>query len=81
MPAIGNMGLFLWLLVLLAIAWGLADYQLQSRIEAPPPAVVSKPSSARPAPPVADGATVDAASDPAAEDKPAAPAPPDPAKE
>jgi len=31
--------LFFLLLVLLAIAWGLADYQLQSRIEREPPPV------------------------------------------
>lgn len=31
------MGLFLWLIILLAIAWGVADFQLQSRIENPPP--------------------------------------------
>lgn len=33
------MGLFLWLIILLAIAWGVADFQLQSRIEAEPPPV------------------------------------------
>jgi hypothetical protein len=75
------MGLFLWLLVLLAIAWGLADYQLQSRIEAPPPPTVSKPVPAKPAPPVADASAADVVSDPPAEDKPAAPVPPDPAKD
>lgn len=38
------MGLFLWLIILLAIAWGLADFQLQSRIEQePPPAPTAKP--------------------------------------
>jgi len=31
------MALFLWLIILLAIAWGLANFQLQSRIEGPPP--------------------------------------------
>lgn len=40
------MALFLWLIILLAIAWGLADFQLQSRIEAPPPAAVPKSASA-----------------------------------
>ncbi len=38
------MALFLWLIILLAIAWGLADFQLQSRIEQePPPAPLAKP--------------------------------------
>jgi hypothetical protein len=38
------MALFLWLIILLAIAWGLADYQLQSRIDRePPPAPIVKP--------------------------------------
>jgi hypothetical protein len=67
------MALFLWLIILLSIAWGLADYQLQSRIEAPPPAVAPKPPPAPPVPPVADA--------PVAEDTPAAPAPPDPARD
>ncbi len=75
------MGLFLWLLVLLAIAWGLADYQLNSRIEVPPPATVSKALPAQPAPPVADAPTIDAVSNPSAEDKPEAPVPADPAKD
>jgi len=39
------MALFLLLIILLAVAWGLADYQLQSRIEqAPPPAPVTRPA-------------------------------------
>lgn len=72
------MGLFLWLLVLLAVAWGLADYQLNSRIEAPPPPTVSKPLPAKPAPPVADAPTIDASNNPSAEDTPV---PADPAKD
>ncbi|MDP1611797.1 MAG: hypothetical protein Q8M11_12145 [Sulfuritalea sp.] len=36
--------LFFMLIVLLAIAWGLADYQLQSHIDRqPPPVAVTKP--------------------------------------
>ena len=43
------MALFLWLIILLSIAWGLADYQLQSRIERePPPVPVTKPVPAAP---------------------------------
>jgi hypothetical protein len=75
------MGLFLWLLVLLAVAWGLADYQLNSRIEAPPPPTVSKPLPAKPLPPVVDPPAADATSDPATDDKPAAPVSIDPAKD
>ncbi|MDO8788044.1 MAG: hypothetical protein Q7J42_08235 [Sulfuritalea sp.] len=41
------MALFLLLIVLLAIAWGVADFQLQSRIErAPPPLPVPKAAPA-----------------------------------
>jgi hypothetical protein len=72
------MGLFLWLLVLLAVAWGLAEYQLNSRIEVPPPPTVSKPLPAKPAPPVADAPTIDASNNPSAEDTPV---PADPAKD
>ncbi|MCX7155387.1 MAG: hypothetical protein NTW45_02950 [Rhodocyclales bacterium] len=56
------MGLFLWLIILLAIAWGVADFQLQSRIEGPPPPlpvpkiVPAAPAPAEAAPPVV-GAT------------------------
>jgi hypothetical protein len=36
--------LFFMLIVLLALAWGLADYQLQSRIDRqPPPVAVTRP--------------------------------------
>ena len=43
------MALFLWLIILLSIAWGLADYQLQSRIERePPPTPVTRPVPAVP---------------------------------
>jgi len=39
--------LFLLLIILLAIAWGVADFQLQSRIErAPPPVPVPKSAPA-----------------------------------
>jgi hypothetical protein len=75
------MGLFLWLLVLLAVAWGLADYQLNSRIEVPPPPTVSKPLPAKPVSPVADAPASDASSDPATDDKPAAPVSIDSAKD
>jgi len=45
------MALFLWLIILLSIAWGLADFQLQSRIERePPPVPVTRPA----VPPKAD---------------------------
>lgn len=38
------MALFLLLIILLAIAWGLTDYQLQSRIDRePPPVAATKP--------------------------------------
>ncbi|MCX7150907.1 MAG: hypothetical protein NTY05_16180 [Rhodocyclales bacterium] len=41
------MALFLLLIILLAIAWGVADFQLQSRIErAPPPLPVPKAAPA-----------------------------------
>ena len=75
------MGLFLWLLVLLAVAWGLADYQLNSRIEVPPPPTVSKPLPTKPVSPVADAPAADETSDPAADDKPAAPVSIDSAKD
>ncbi len=75
------MGLFLWLLILLAVAWGLADYQLNSRIEAPPPPPVSKPLPTKPVSPVADAPATDAISDPATDDKPAAPVSIDSAKD
>lgn len=45
------MALFLLLIILLAIAWGVADYQLQSRVErAPPPLPVPKSAPAAPSP-------------------------------
>jgi hypothetical protein len=48
------MGLFLWLIILLAIAWGVADFQLQSRVEAEPqPAAMTRPVTAA-LPPQAD---------------------------
>lgn len=40
------MALFLLLIILLAIAWGVADFQLQSRIERPPPSPVPKAAAA-----------------------------------
>lgn len=43
------MGLLLWLIVLLAIAWGLADFQLRARIEDD----VQQQTASRPAPVVA----------------------------
>ncbi|MCX7167241.1 MAG: hypothetical protein NTV11_13330 [Rhodocyclales bacterium] len=52
------MGLLVWLILLLAIAWGVADFQLQSRIERePPPVPVTKrvpviPTKTNVAPPV-----------------------------
>jgi hypothetical protein len=49
------MVLLLFLIILLAIAWGVADFQLQSRIEGPPPAL-PVPKSAPAAPPPAEAA-------------------------
>jgi hypothetical protein len=60
--------LFFMLIVLLAIAWGLADHQLQSRIDhQPPPTAMTKPATV--VPPRADVA-------PAAESSPGGNPPP-----
>ncbi|OHC70421.1 MAG: hypothetical protein A3H93_13645 [Rhodocyclales bacterium RIFCSPLOWO2_02_FULL_63_24] len=51
------MGLFLWLIILLGIAWSLADFQLRARIEddippptatRPAPATASSPEASNP---------------------------------
>jgi len=42
------MALFLVLLLLLAAAWGLADYQLSQIEQAPPPVIVPSPAPAAP---------------------------------
>jgi len=47
------MAMLLWLLVLLAMAWGLADFQLNSRIEPPPLPPVVTPATPRDEPPQA----------------------------
>lgn len=53
------MGLFVWLIVLLSIAWGLADFMLDTaRQKAPPPAPIrpaqtAKPPAPAPEPPAA----------------------------
>lgn len=53
------MGLFVWLIVLLSIAWGLADFMLDTaRQKAPPPAPIrpqqtAKPLAPAPEPPAA----------------------------
>ena len=70
------MGLLVWLIILLAIAWGVADFQLQGRIEpAPPPLPVPKSAPAAPlqadvAPPVENVPVI--APNPSAEGAPAA---------
>lgn len=50
------MALFLVLLLLLAAAWGLADYQLSQIEQAPPPVIAPRPAPAAPAipPPAID---------------------------
>lgn len=72
------MGLLLWLIILLGIAWGLADFQLRARIEddgqqqtapRPAPGVAGRPGpstapDAAPLPPQnPSGDTVDTATD------------------
>jgi hypothetical protein len=42
------MALFLVLLLLLAAAWGLADYQLSQNEQAPPPVIAPPPAPAAP---------------------------------
>lgn len=68
------MALFLLLIILLAIAWGLADYQLQQRIERPQPRVPTSktaPVAAPAAPATPPAANAVGSIPPASEIRPA----------
>jgi len=74
------MALFLLLVILLAIAWGLADYQLQQRIERPQPhlpasktAPVAALSSVSSIPPASEAQPATESERTAATDTPQAP--------